>query len=67
MENLKNVIERWGYCAFLVIVAVALCFALGATIYTAVTNPFVGIVGLAGVLCALGVLATAIVKEIKGL
>lgn len=65
MENIKAFIERWGYVVFLGLVGVALLFDVGCSIYTSVINPSVGIISLVGALCALGVLATAMIKEIK--
>ena len=66
MGKIETFFSRWGYCIFLCVVAVALMFALGCTIHTSIVNPFVGVLGLAGVICALGTVGYAIVKEIKG-
>lgn len=66
MSKVAEFFKKWGYCIFLCIVAVAVVFAVGCTIYTAVINPLVGIVGLIGALASLGVLAWLIYKEIKG-
>lgn len=65
MEKIKAFIEKWGYVVFLGIVGIALLFDVGCSIYTAVINPFVGIVALVGALCALGTIAYSIYKEVK--
>ena len=50
---------------FLSILILVGLFTLGCTIYTAVVNPFIGIVGLVGSISSLAVLAHTLCKEIK--
>lgn len=66
MSKVAEFFKKWGFTMFLCIVAVAVLFALGCSVYTAVINPFVGITGIVGVLASLGVFAWLIYKEIKG-
>ena len=65
MEKIKAFIEKWGYVVFLSIVGTALLFNVGCSIYTSITNPFVGIVALVGAIMALGATAYSIYKEIR--
>lgn len=65
MENIKAFIEKWGVTIALCGLGTLLVFALVSCIYTAVANPFVGIVGLLGAITALGIDAWAIYKNIK--
>lgn len=57
--------SKWAFVIVLGVVAIALLFALGCTIYTAITNPFVGIVGTIGVAIALACVVSWIIVEIK--
>lgn len=65
MERIKAFIEKWGYVVFLALVGVALMFDVGCGIYTAITNPWVGIVALVGAIMALGTIVWTIYKEVK--
>lgn len=65
MSEIFNFISKWGYVMFLSILILVGLFTLGCTIYTAVVNPFIGIVGLVGAISSLAVLAHTLCKEIK--
>lgn len=65
MERIKAFIEKWGYVVFLALVGVALMFAVGCSIYTAVTNPWVAIIALVGAIMALATIVWTIYKEVK--
>lgn len=65
MEKVKDIIAKWGYVAFLGIVGITLLFGLGSCLYTSITNAFVGITGLVGAVCAVGVVVNGIIKEVK--
>lgn len=65
MEKIKAFIEKWGYVAFLGVVGIALLFGVGCCIFTSITNAFVGVTGIVGVVCALGVVVNGIIKEVK--
>lgn len=53
MEKIKEWINTWFGVVALSVVSVALLFALGCCIYTAIVNPIVGVVGSVGVALAL--------------
>jgi hypothetical protein len=57
--------SKWASAIVLGVVAIALLFALGCTIYTAIKNPFVGIVGTIGVAIALACVIGWISTEIR--
>lgn len=65
MKKIAEFLTKWAFAIFLIVVAVALLFALACTIYTAVENAFVGIVGSVGVALALAITIGCIFKEIK--
>ena len=66
MEKITTFLSKWAFAIVLCIVAVTLLFAVGCCVYTAITNPFVGIVGAVGALialvCAVGLLCSEIKK-----
>ena len=57
---------KWAFAIFLILVGVALLFALACCVYTAVENALVGIAGCVGVVLALAVVVGWVVREIKG-
>lgn len=63
MEKISKWFNKWGLVIALTVLGVMLLSALGACIYTAIINPFVGIVGCGGVIVALGVLVYLIWEE----
>ena len=65
MNKIINFISTWAFTIILCIVALIVLFALGCSIYTAVTNPFVGIIGIIGNVASLAVFGWAIYKNIK--
>lgn len=68
MSNMNKIAEffsKWAFAMFLGIVAVMLLFAVGCCVYTAVVNPFVGIVGIVGVAVCLVCVVGWLCKEIK--
>ena len=46
MGTITAFLSKWAFAIVLCIVAVTLLFAVGCCVYTAITNPFVGIVGM---------------------
>lgn len=65
MGTIKNWFGKWGMALILGIVGVALLFALGGCVYTAIINPFVGIVGIVGVGIAIAFNVWAICQEVQ--
>ena len=65
MNKITDFFNKWAFAIVLCLVAVALLFGLGACIYTAIINPFVGIVGAVGVVIALAINISWICIEIK--
>lgn len=65
MNKIAEFISKWGFVIILGIVGIALLFALGCSIYTAITNPFVGIVGMVGTIMSLGGIAFWMYLEIN--
>lgn len=65
MKKIAEFLSKWAFAIFLLLLAVALLFALACSIYTAVVNPFVGSVGCLGVVVALATVVWGIVDEIK--
>ena len=57
--------SKWAFALVLLVIAILLSFALGCTIYTAITNAVVGIFGTIGVGIALGCVVGLIYLEIK--
>ena len=47
MGKIANFFSKWGFAIILCCFAVGLLFALGCSVYTAVTNLSVGLVGCA--------------------
>ena len=48
MNKIMYFFDKWGFVMALGILCLAMLFALGCCIYTAIINPFVGIVGSIG-------------------
>lgn len=65
MNKIVDFFSKWAFLIVVCVIAVALLFALGCCIYTAITNPFVGSIGVLGVLVALAVAIGWIFVEIK--
>lgn len=66
MNKIAEFLSKWAFAIFLLLLAVALLFALACSIYTAVVNPFVGAVGCLGVVVvALATVVWGIVDEIR--
>lgn len=65
MGKVVAFISKWGFVIALCLVATALLFALGSTIYIATKNAFVGIVGTIGVAIALTSVVGEIYSEIR--
>ena len=65
MNKIAEFLSKWAFTIVLSLIAVSLVFALGCTIYTAIENPFVGIVGTIGVAIALACVVGWIIVEIK--
>lgn len=65
MKKIAEFFNKWGLTTFLGLVAIALLFALGCTIYTSIINPFVGIVGMVGTIMSLGGIAFWMYLEIN--
>lgn len=59
--------SKWAFAIVLCIVDVALLFALGCCVYTAITNPFVGIVGGISVLLSIAVVTGLFCVEVREL
>lgn len=66
MKKIAEFINKWGFVIILGIIGIALLFALGCSIYTAITNLAVGLIGIiANALCLLTI-AGWIGVEING-
>ena len=65
MNKIADFLTKWAFAIFLILVGVALLFALACCVYTAVENALVGIAGCVGVVLALAVVVGWIVREIK--
>lgn len=65
MGKIKEWFSKWYGVIVSCVVAVTLLFALGSCIYTAIVNPFVGIVGLCGVVLAIAICGFIIWREIE--
>ena len=65
MGKIKEWFSKWYGVIVLCAVVVTLLFALGSCIYTAIVNPFVGIVGLCGVALALAFCVFRIWREVE--
>ena len=65
MKKIAEFFSKWAFAIMICVGAVALLFALGCCIYTAITNPFVGIVGIVGVVLALTGAVGIVMGEIK--
>lgn len=65
MEKIKEWINAWLGVVVVGVVSVALLFALGCRIYTAIVNPIVGVVGAVGVALALAFCVFMIWREVK--
>lgn len=64
MNKIAEFLSKWAFAIVLGVIAIALLFALGCTIYTATVNAFVGIVGTIGVAIALACVVGWIIVEI---
>lgn len=65
MGKIADFLTKWAFAIFLILVGVALLFALACCVYTAVENALVGIAGCVGVVLALAVVVGWVVREIK--
>ena len=65
MKKIAEFFSKWAFVIILSLVGLVLLFALSCCIYTAVTNPLVGILGSIGVAVALASIVGLIVTEIK--
>lgn len=65
MKKIAEFFSKWGFVVILNLVGIALLFALGCCIYTAIVNAFAGCIGIVGVLCVLAVLVGLIFQDIK--
>jgi uncharacterized Tic20 family protein len=65
MEKIKEWINTWLGVVVVGVVSVALLFALGCCIYTAIVNPIVGVVGVVGVALALAFCVFMIWREVE--
>ena len=65
MGKIADFLTKWAFAIFLILVGVALLFALACCVYTAVENAIVGIAGCVGVVLALAVVVGWVVREIK--
>ena len=65
MKKIADFLAKWAFAIFLILVGVALLFALACCVYTAVENAVVGIAGCVGVALALAVVVGWVVREIK--
>ena len=64
MGAIKNWFGKWGAIIVAALIIIALLFALGCSIYTAIISPFVGIVGIVGTVVTIGIDAWVIYEEI---
>ena len=51
MKKIADFFSKWAFALFLCVLCVIELFTLGCSIYTAVTNPFIGCIGVVGALC----------------
>lgn len=65
MNKIVDFFNKWAFAMMICLAIIALLFALGSCIYTAIINPFVGIVGGIGVLIALAIAVGWLFAEIK--
>lgn len=65
MGKIADFLTKWAFAIFLILMGVALLFALACCVYTAVENALVGIAGCVGVVLALAVVVGWVVREIK--
>lgn len=65
MNKIAKFFDKWAFAIVLGVIAIALLFALGCTIYTATVNTFVGIVGTIGVAIALACVVGWICTEVR--
>ena len=65
MGKIKEWINTWFGVIAVGVVAVALLFALGCCIYTAIVNTIVGLIGVAGVTLALAFCVLKIWREVE--
>lgn len=65
MNKIAEFISKWAFAMFLAIIAIALLFALGCSIYTAITNLAIGLIGISVNLLCLAVIVGWIIIEIK--
>ena len=65
MGKIGEFLAKWAFCIVLCLLAVTLLCGFGCCVYTAITNPLVGIIGGIGVFIALGIDASWIYIEIK--
>lgn len=65
MGKIKEWFSNWYGVITLCVVSLVLLFSLGCCIYTAIVNPFVGIVGLCGVVLAIAFCILMIWREIE--
>lgn len=65
MKKIADFFSKWAFTMFISLVGVAILFAIGCCIYTAIVNSFVGIIGLLGSIASLGVIVWLIYKKMK--
>lgn len=65
MNKIAEFFNKWGFTMFISLVGVAILFAIGCCIYTAIVNSFVGIIGLLGSIASFGMIVWLIYKKIK--
>ena len=57
--------KKWSFVILLSFVGIAMLFTLACTIYTVITNAFIGSVGIIGAVAAICLIAWQIYKEVK--
>ena len=65
MNKVADFFKQWVFAIILGVLGITLLFTLGCCIYTSITNPFVGIVGIVGAVASLVVVAGLMTSEIK--
>lgn len=65
MNKVAEFLKDWALVIFLCALALMVLFTVGCTIYTAIINPFAGIVGLVGAMASLAIIGWLIYKEIE--
>lgn len=65
MGKIWKWLDKWRFVIALVAVGITMLFALGCCIYTAIINPFVGIVGIFGLIVVLGVIVYLIWEKVS--